>query len=181
MPGGTGLAKHSPFVIGLTGYTCSGKSWLARLLGSRGFSVINLGDFTREVARERNIPVRRHESWDLFASLIKENPSWRVPRILEAMRKLDSDHVVIDGIRTPEEAEALKKQIGLRFLLVEVRLKDSLRLARAGSRRREVDHEDWNEQAQERWLKMDKEEVAMIDRIRPLVDVVVDGGETNES
>jgi len=163
-------------VVGLTGYTCSGKSELSKVLATKGFSRIDLGDITREVAKSRGLSVSRDETWALFASLVAESPTWRVGPILERLRSSASDLVVLDGLRVKEEVEALRRELGNRFLVLEVRTDESIRLGRAIARRREVDPVRWDDAAKARWQRMDREEVAMVDRIRPLVDAVVDGG-----
>jgi dephospho-CoA kinase len=165
------------FVLGLTGYTCAGKSEFARLLESKGFARLTISDFTREVARARGLPVRRHATWELFKQLVREEPTWRVPRALRAIRALRSPTVVVDGIRVREEAAALKRRLGPAFLLVEVRVPEEVRRRRARLRRRSVDPGRWDRAAEARWRAMDREEVRMINRLRPLVDAVVSGGD----
>jgi len=163
-------------VIGLTGYTCAGKSELSNLLGTKGFVRIDLGDLTREVAKARGLSVSRDETWALFASLVAENPTWRVAPVLERIRGSGSELVVLDGLRVKEEVEGLRRELGARLLVVEVRTDEATRRKRAMARRRDVDPIRWDDVAKERWEKMDREEVAMVDRVRPLVDVVANGG-----
>jgi dephospho-CoA kinase len=171
-----GSGAEPRLVIGLTGYTCSGKSELAKRLGTKGFARVDLGDITREVAKARGIPISRDETWTLFASLAAESPTWRVAAILERLRAAAADLVVLDGLRVKEEVEALRGELGRRLLVLEVRVDEKLRRERALTRRRDVDPIRWDDVARERWEKMDREEVAMVDRIRPLVDAVVNGG-----
>jgi dephospho-CoA kinase len=163
-------------VLGLTGYTCSGKSTFAERLVTKGFERISLGDLTRAAAKERNLPVRREETWELFKQLTTANPTWRVPPTLERLAKLPHRNVVVDGLRGFEETEAFRRELGAHFLLLEVRVDEEVRRARAKGRHRDVDPSTWDAAAEERWLAMDRQEVAMVDRIRPLVEVVVDGG-----
>ncbi len=163
-------------MIGLTGYTCAGKSELSKLLGTKGFARIDLGDLTREVAKARGLSVSRDETWALFASLVAENPTWRVAPVLERIRRSGSDLVVLDGLRVKEEVEGLRRELGAELLVVEVRTDEAIRRQRAMARRRDVDPIRWDDVAKERWEKMDREEVAMVDRVRPLVDVVANGG-----
>lgn len=164
-------------VIGLTGYTCSGKSEVARLLEAKGFARLNLGDLTREAASARGLSLKRDESWKLFKSLADQDPRWRVARVLDRIRALRAERVVLDGVRTREEAESFRDQLGPGFLLMEVRVDEARRLERAATRRREVDPGSWDEAARVRWQAMDREEVDMIDRLRPLVELVIQGGE----
>jgi dephospho-CoA kinase len=170
------IAPNVRLVVGLTGYTCAGKSEFSKRLGTKGFARVDLGDITREVAKARGLSVARDETWDLFASLVAESPTWRVARVLEKIGAAGSDLVVLDGLRVKEEVEALRRELGSRFLLFEVRADESLRLARAMARRRDVDPIRWDDVAKARWQKMDREEVAMVDRIRPLLDATVNGG-----
>ncbi len=164
-------------VVGLTGYTCSGKSRLAAVLGTKGFARFDLGDITRDLAQSRGLSVARDETWALFASRVAESPTWRVAPIVERIRAAPSDLVVLDGLRVREEVEALRRELGGRLLVLEVRTDEKLRLRRAMARRREVDPARWTDAVFDRWQRMDREEVAMVDRIRPLVDAVVDGGD----
>jgi dephospho-CoA kinase len=163
-------------VIGLTGYTCAGKSELSTLLGTRGFARVDMGEITREVARARGLSVARDETWELFTRMVAEAPTWRVPAALERIRATGSELVVVDGLRVKEEVEALRRELGSKFLVLEVRADETLRRERAMARRRDVDPIHWDDLAKSRWEKMDREEVAMVDRIRPLVDVTVHGG-----
>ncbi|MCI4336225.1 MAG: AAA family ATPase [Thermoplasmata archaeon] len=163
--------------IGLTGYTCSGKSEFAKLLERKGFSRVSLGDLTREVARERGLTVARTETWELFKTLTAEDPRWRLARTLRAIEGLHAPKVVLDGIRIKEEAQGLAQALGETFLLLEVCVNEELRLQRAVSRQRDVDPTRWDAAAQARWRQMDGEEVAMIDRLRPMVEATVRGGD----
>lgn len=164
-------------VVAVTGYTCSGKSEFAKLLQSKGFRRISLGDLTRAAARRLGRPIRRDETWALFKSLAEKDPAWRVPKVLEALASGPGGNVVIDGIRTREEAEGLRGALGSRLWLVEVRVSEAVRLRRAMARRRDVDPTTWDRAALRRWRAMDREEVRMIDRVRPLVEAVVRGDE----
>lgn len=105
----------------------------------------------------------------------REDPRWRVPSIVHTIESSKTPLVVVDGIRSREEAEELRGRYGSRFLLLEVRVPDKLREERATNRGRPIDHNHQDAAAHAAWLRMDKEEVAMIRRIRPMVDVVVDG------
>ena len=163
-------------VIGLTGDTCAGKSELSKLLGTKGFARIDLGDLTREVAKARGLSVSRDETWALFASLVAENPTWRVAPVLERIRRSGSDLVVLDGLRVKEEVEGLRLELGAELLVVEVRYGRGDPAATGNGPAQDVDPIRWDDVAKERWEKMDREEVAMVDRVRPLVDVVANGG-----
>ncbi len=70
----------------------------------------------------------------------------------------------------------MRRELSSRLLVLEVRTDEALRLRRAMARHRDVDPIRWDDVAKARWEKMDREEVAMVDRIRPLVDAVVNGG-----
>lgn len=173
-----GDAQTAPdLIIGLTGYTCSGKSQFAKLLEHKGFAIINLGDITRKVAKSKGLTVTRFETWGLFTSEVKQNPEWRVRHIVELVRTSGKRMVALDGIRVKEEVEGLQREFGSRFMLIEVRVSESLRRSRALQRRRDVDPATWDEQTRSRWEQMDKEEVEMVDRLRPLVEATMSGGE----
>jgi dephospho-CoA kinase len=162
-------------VIGITGYTCSGKTQLATLLEKKGFVRINLGDITRRIAKEKGLSLERTETWELFKTLTQNDPCWRVKHILKLIEESGSERIVLDGIRTLEEAKELKKVFGENFLLVEVRVDEKVRMNRAMERKRDVDVSMQSNEAKERWLQMDREEREMIDRLKPLVDFIVLG------
>jgi dephospho-CoA kinase len=169
-------------VIGITGYTCAGKTELATLLEKKGFARINLGDLTRRIAKEKGLSLERTQTWELFKTLTQNDPCWRVKHILKLIEESGSEKIVLDGIRTLEEARELKKVFGDDFLLVEVRVDEKVRIERAMKRKRDVDISNQSNEAKEKWLKMDHEEREMIDKLRPLVDFIALGeGIKNES
>jgi dephospho-CoA kinase len=162
-------------VVGITGYTCSGKTQLAALFEKKGFVRINLGDITRRIAKEKGLSLERSETWKLFKSLTRNNPCWRVKHILELVKESGSEKIVLDGIRVLEEARELKKVFGESFLLVEVRVDEKIRMNRAMGRKRDVDVLMRSNEAKEKWLQMDREEREMVDRLKPFVDFTVLG------
>ena len=162
-------------LIGITGYTCSGKTRLAILLEKKGFTRINLGDITRRLAKEKGLSITRHETWKFFKIMTERDPYWRVGYIANLVREGGSEKIVLDGVRIPEEARELKNLYGESFLLVETKVDEKTRLKRSRSRKRDIDPSKWDEEARKSWLKMDSEEREMIDKLRPFVDFTVIG------
>ncbi|MBI3277772.1 MAG: AAA family ATPase [Chlamydiae bacterium] len=123
-------------IIGLTGKNGSGKGIVAEFLKQRGFIYTSLSDVIREELKKRSIEISRE-------SLIRQGNELRSlggPSVLadKILLQLDPDkNYIVDSIRNPEEAKALKKRKDFLLLYIDAPLE--LRFERIKSRGREND------------------------------------------
>jgi dephospho-CoA kinase len=125
--------NHVVAVVGLAG---SGKSELAALFESRGWTRVRFGDVTEQEVVKRGLAVneaneravreelRRTHGMAAYAVL-------NMPRIDTALEK---GPVVCDGMYSWEEYLLLKRHFGARFTVVNVQTSPATRYARLGGR-----------------------------------------------
>lgn len=126
-------------VIGTFAYCGSGQDTLADgFCKYRGYVKYSLGDVIREIARERNLPLKR----DVLQSIRKECDQKHgrtfVPTlILKRILQKNDDKVIITGIRTIEEYELFKQTLGM--ILIFVSADEQIRYQRMLKRAEEKD------------------------------------------
>lgn len=97
--------------IAVAGLPGSGKTTVARLVEKWGYAYYNMGDIVRSEASRLNLPP------DKAAVLLRLNNG---KRAVVKRLKIDVDRVVIDGVRSLEEVEALEELLGEITLLYVV-------------------------------------------------------------
>lgn len=124
-------------IIGLTGTFGAGKGTIAQYLKNKGFKYYSVRDFLTEEIRKRGLPLNR-DSMVIVANDLraKYGSSYIVEQLYKKAEK-ENANCVIESIRTPGEAEALKKKD--RFLLVAVDADVKLRYNRILKRGTETD------------------------------------------
>lgn len=123
-------------IIGLTGKNGSGKGEVARFLKKRSFEYHSLSDVLRDELKKRKKPLTR-DNLIAVGNKLRETygPDILAKRILE---KVEADrNYVIDSIRHPAEAQALKTQD--RFALLNITASPKVRFDRLKKRKREND------------------------------------------
>lgn len=94
-------------VIGLVGPIASGKGTISEYLKSQGFTYFSLSNVVREETEARGLEMTRENLQDVGNDLRERfGGSVLVDRLNERIQK--EDFVVIDGIRNPEEINAIK-------------------------------------------------------------------------
>ena len=97
-------------IVCLTGMPGAGKSTIANGLKSKNFEIINMGDAVREEAKKRNLEPTRENLGKLMLELRKKNGPGAVAELIEnKIKNSESDIIIIDGIRSNEEIQVLKK------------------------------------------------------------------------
>lgn len=98
-------------VLGLAGLPGSGKTTIARMLESRGWRIVNMGDYVRREALRRGLKPTR-ENLSMLARKLRDEMG------VDAIAKLCIDdilssdmNVVVDGLRSPSELDSLKSRI----------------------------------------------------------------------
>ncbi|MGC9170723.1 MAG: AAA family ATPase [Thermoproteus sp.] len=116
--------------VGIAGLPGSGKTLITSLFVKRGFKPYTMGDIIRSYAERRGVTP------DEAAVLIRLEGGMRA--VVRGLGLGRDDRVVIDGLRSPEEAEALEEILGRLFLVYVVASRQT-RLRRLASRGREDD------------------------------------------
>lgn len=113
--------------VGIAGPPGSGKTLIATLFARRGFKLYTMGDVIRKYAEERGVTP------DEAAILIRLERGMRA--VVKGLGLLPDDRIVVDGLRSLEEAEALEEALGGLFLVYVVASRET-RLRRLSSRGR---------------------------------------------
>lgn len=123
-------------IIGLTGKNGSGKGEVAKFLKDSGFIYYSLSDVLRSEIKSQGKEISRELLIETGNRLRKEGgPSVLADKILE---KLDPEkNYIVDSIRNPSEAKALKKRKD--FSLLNISAPQKLRFERVKARGREND------------------------------------------
>lgn len=129
-------------LIGLTGKNGSGKGEAASFLKDRGFEYYSLSDVLREELAKRKKALTRDHLVSIGNELRRTfGPDILAKRILE---KIEPDrNYVIDSVRHPEEAKALKAPG--RFVLLNITASPKVRFGRLKKRKREKDPKTFKE------------------------------------
>ncbi len=138
-------------IIGLAGTNGSGKGAVARYLREQGYTPLSLSDVLREELARRGQPVDREALMALGNELREaEGPGVLAERVIE---KIDSGrHYVVDSVRHPAEAEALRRRSD--FFLVRIDAPPEVRFERIRHRSRENDPSSYEE-----FLDLDRREL----------------------
>ncbi|MFB6491479.1 MAG: AAA family ATPase [Thermoproteus sp. AZ2] len=100
-------------VVGIAGLPGSGKSFVASLFAKRGFRIYTMGDVIREYAKARGVTP------DEAAVLIRLERGSRAVVAGLGLRRGEGD-VVIDGLRSLDEAAAIEEALGSLYLVYVV-------------------------------------------------------------
>lgn len=104
------LENLSKLIVCLTGMPGAGKSTIANGLKSKGYEIINMGDAVREEAKKRNIEPSGQNLGKIMLELREKNGPGAVAELIQNKIKNSSSNViVIDGIRSNEEIQVLRK------------------------------------------------------------------------
>ena len=88
----------------------AGKSTIAIGLKSKGYEIINMGDAVREEAKRRNIEPTGQNLGKLMLELRNKNgPGAVVDLIQTQLENSKSNVIVIDGIRSNDEIQSLRR------------------------------------------------------------------------
>jgi len=139
-------------VVGLVGRAGAGKDTVCQIMGSR-FPSVRMGDVVIEETRRRGLEttdrnvgrvaddLRRKDGMDAIAK-----------RCIDAIRRLDSPIVIVNGIRGLDEVKLFQAEFS-QLILVEVRAPDKVRYERIMKRARVDDVRDF-----EQFLARDRRE-----------------------
>ncbi|MGF3555269.1 MAG: AAA family ATPase [Thermoplasmatota archaeon] len=128
-------------IIAFTGMPFSGKSVAVKIAKDKGIMVVRMGDFVWEETKRQGKKLDDKNVSEVANSMrIKFGKNIWAKRTIEKIKSLgEKDLVIIDGIRSNEEIETFKKELGNDFILVAITASDEVRLQRAMNRKREDD------------------------------------------
>ena len=97
----------------------AGKSTIANGLKSKNFEIINMGDAVREEAKKRNLEPTGQNLGKLMLELREKNGQGAVAElIVDKIKNSNSNVIVIDGVRSNEEIQVLRKVGTVKLLSV---------------------------------------------------------------
>jgi len=131
-------------VIAFTGMPASGKSEAVQLVKAKGIPVVRMGDLVWEETKRQGKPLD-DKNVGSIASSMREKYGMDIwaKRTVEKINTLDNPPlVVIDGVRTMEEIDFFKQELGMEFLVVAIDASDKVRRQRALARGRTDDSKD---------------------------------------
>jgi len=97
----------------------AGKSTIANGLKSKNFKIINMGDAVRDEAKKQNLEPTGENLGQLMLELRKKNGPGAVAELIEdKIKNSESDIIVIDGIRSNEEIQVLRKNGTVKLLSI---------------------------------------------------------------
>lgn len=129
-------------IIGITGTLGAGKGTVADYLREKGFRHYSVRDFLIQEIKKRELPVNR-DSMVVVANDLrkKHSPSYITEQLYDKAKEYRGD-AIIESIRAPGEAEAIKKKGGK---LLAVDADQKLRYERISERASETDKVSFNE------------------------------------
>jgi dephospho-CoA kinase len=130
-------------VIGVAGMPGSGKTVVTRIAERMGYSVVIMGDIVREETEKRRLPLTLENVGKVMLELRKEEGSSVVAkRCISKIENAKSNVVVVDGLRSLQEAEEYKRHFK-KFVLVAVHSSPETRFQRLFRRKRSDDPKGW--------------------------------------
>ena len=97
----------------------AGKSTIAEGLKPKGYDVVNMGNEVREEAKKRNLEPSRSNLGKLMIELREKNGPGAVAELIKPKIESSSSNVIlIDGVRSNDEIEVLKKIGNVKLLAI---------------------------------------------------------------
>jgi len=97
-------------IVCLTGMPGAGKSTIADGLKPKGYEIINMGNAVREEAKKRNLESTRDNLGKLMLDLREKNGPGAIAELVKPQIESSTSNVIlIDGVRSNDEIEVLKK------------------------------------------------------------------------
>jgi len=131
-------------VIAFTGMPASGKSEAVQLVKAKGIPVVRMGDLVWEETKRQGKPLDDKNVGSVASSMReKYGMDIRAKRTVEKINSLENPPlIVIDGVRTMEEIDFFKQELGMEVLVVAIDASDKVRRQRALARGRTDDSKD---------------------------------------
>ena len=143
-------------IIAAVGKNASGKDYFLEFISKEfGVPLLSIGDVVRELAEVEGLEKTRENLHAVSQKYMGQYGQDFFPkRLIEKIKALDSDVVLVSGIRPPSDVEAFKKEFGEDFFLVAIVVEsDRLRYERTRARGSARDNVTF-----EQFLELDKHE-----------------------
>ncbi|MBA4448332.1 MAG: AAA family ATPase [Nitrosopumilaceae archaeon] len=106
-------------IVCLTGMPGAGKSTIADGLKLKGYENVNMGNAVREEAKKRNLEPSRSNLGKLMLELREKNGPGAVAELIKPQIESSTSNVIlIDGVRSNDEIEVLKKMGNVKLLAI---------------------------------------------------------------
>ena len=106
-------------IVCLTGMPGAGKSTIAEGLKPKGYEIINMGNAVREEAKRRNLEPSRSNLGKLMLDLREKNGPGAVAELIkEQIENSSSNVILIDGVRSNDEIDVLRKFGNVKLLAI---------------------------------------------------------------
>jgi dephospho-CoA kinase len=122
-------------VIGVTGMPGAGKTEVAKVAEAKGIPVIRMGDLVWKEVKRRGLELSDELVGKVASKLRKGEPAIWAIKTIEAIKQLQTEIVVIDGVRSEAEAKRFKSEFP-NFLLVAIHASLATRFKRIFGRGR---------------------------------------------
>lgn len=97
----------------------AGKSTIAEGLKPKGYDIVNMGNAVREEAKKRNLEPSRSNLGKLMLELREKNGPGAVAELIKPQIELSTSNVIlIDGVRSNDEIEVLRKIGNVKLLAI---------------------------------------------------------------
>jgi len=131
-------------VLGVAGMPGSGKSLVVELAQKeKGYIAVAMGDVVREETKKRNLqPTPENIGRVMLELRQKEGSAVIAKRCVPRIASAEGQKVIVDGIRSLDEIEELKKHYPI-FSLIAIHASPDTRFQRLYHRRRSDDASQW--------------------------------------
>lgn len=148
-------------IIGIVGENASGKDELAHYVEKmHGGEVISTGNIVRELAEQENIEPTRDNLHQLSERYLEqEGRDFFARKVIDKVESSNAETIAVTGVRTPEDAQKLRKRFDGDFILAHVDVSHPFaRFERSQERKSERDPGDFDE-----FKEQDREERQLFD------------------
>jgi dephospho-CoA kinase len=130
-------------VIGLAGMPGSGKSLVVQTAQQEGYAVVVMGDVIREETQKRGLELNPKNMGKVMLKLRETGGNSIIAeRCIPRIEQKESKKVIVDGLRSLNEADAFKARFP-KFSLVAVHASPETRFNRLYRRHRSDDPDEW--------------------------------------
>ncbi len=130
-------------VVGLVGMPGSGKSVVVETAQQKGYDVVVMGDLVREETLKRGLELNPANIGVVMLDLRKKGGAGVIAeKCVPAIRVQKSGRVIVDGLRSLDEADVFKAHFPS-FTLIAVHASPETRFDRLNRRRRSDDPDGW--------------------------------------
>lgn len=139
-------------VIGTVGLPGSGKGEASEVAREEGIPVVTMGDVIRQECRDRGLDPAEHHGRVATDLRAEHGPTAIAERSLPLVREAlaEEEAVVVDGLRSMEEVEALERSFGADFTVLSVEAPFDVRAERIESRGRDKSTDEGGETLEDR-------------------------------